>query len=98
MMTTLSIVALAALLIGGVARRPSRRSPRQQPQPQQEEFVPIDQLPPEEQNCRRRQWSWLRTAFIWVAFLVYVFSLVKRIRRVEIDLQRWSGSRADGLK
>jgi len=27
-------------------------------------------------------------AFIWVAFLVYVISLVKRVRKVEGELQR----------
>ena len=54
---------------------------------QQEEFLPLDQLPPEAE-LPAAPMVVAAYAFIWVAFLVYVISLVKRIRRVEADLHR----------
>ena len=48
---------------------------------------PDDQLPPEAE-LPAAPMVVAAYAFIWVAFLVYVISLVKRIRRVETDLQR----------
>ena len=62
----------------------------QAPQPspkQQEEFVPIDQLPPEEQMPAAPMVV-AAYAFIWVAFIAYVFTLVKRVRKVEEDVRR----------
>ena len=60
-----------------------------QPQPprQQEEFVPIDQLPPEEQ-LPAAPMVVAAYAFIWVAFLGYVFTLITRMKKLERDLRR----------
>jgi CcmD family protein len=59
----------------------------QQPQkpPPQDEFVPIDQLPPEEQLAAA---PLLIAAYsvVWIGFVLYVLSLVKRIRKLENDL------------
>jgi CcmD family protein len=70
---------LAALGTPLFAEQPPRQPP------QQEEFVPIDELPPEEQ-VPAAPMVVAAYSFVWVAFLVYVFMLVKRIRRVEADL------------
>ena len=61
---------------------------KQPPQPQQppSEFVPIDELPPEEQMPAAPMVV-AAYAFVWVAFVAYFFTLIKRIRRVENDLR-----------
>jgi hypothetical protein len=51
----------------------------------QDEFVPIDQLPPQEQ-VPAAPMVVAAYSFVWIAFLAYVLSLVKRIRKVESDL------------
>jgi CcmD family protein len=58
----------------------------QPPPQQQEEFVPIDQLPPEDQ-LPAAPMVVAAYAFIWIAFIAYVVTLVKRIQRVEKDLR-----------
>ena len=50
-----------------------------------DEFVPIDQLPPQEQ-VPAAPMVVAAYSFVWIAFLAYVLSLVKRIRKVEIDI------------
>jgi hypothetical protein len=56
------------------------------PQPAQEEFVPLDQLPPEAQ-LPAAPMVIAAYVFVWVAFVVYIFTIVKRIRKVELDLR-----------
>ncbi|MEW6319933.1 MAG: CcmD family protein [Acidobacteriota bacterium] len=56
-----------------------------QPQPQ-DEFVPLSEIPPEEQ-LPAAPMVIAAYAFVWVAVLVYVISLVKRLDRVEADLR-----------
>ena len=51
----------------------------------QDEFVPIDELPPQEQ-VPAAPMVVAAYSFVWAAFLVYVLTLVKRIRKVEADL------------
>jgi CcmD family protein len=51
----------------------------------QDEFVPIDELPPQEQ-VPAAPLVVAAYSFVWVAFLAYVLSLVKRVRKVETDL------------
>ena len=58
----------------------------QPPQPAQEEFVPLDQLPPEAQ-LPAAPMVIAAYVFVWVAFVVYIFTIVKRIRKVEVDLR-----------
>ena len=50
-----------------------------------DEFVPIDQLPPGEQVPAAPRVV-AAYSFVWIAFLAYVLSLVKRIRKVESDI------------
>jgi CcmD family protein len=79
------ILALVAALTAGPAVRAQTTPP--QPSPQQEEFVPLDQLPPEAE-LPAAPMVVAAYGFIWVAFLVYVISLVNRVRKVEGELQR----------
>jgi hypothetical protein len=58
----------------------------QPPQPAQEEFVPLDQLPPEAQ-LPAAPMVIAAYVFVWVAFVVYIFTIVRRIRKVEVDLR-----------
>jgi hypothetical protein len=50
-----------------------------------DEFVPIDELPPQEQ-VPAAPMVVAAYSFVWIAFLAYVLSLVKRIRKVEADI------------
>jgi CcmD family protein len=58
----------------------------QPPQPAQEEFVPLDQLP-REAEMPAAPMVIAAYAFVWAAFLVYVFSMVKRVKKLEADLR-----------
>ena len=60
------------------------QQPPEKPVPQ-DEFVPIDQLPPQEQ-LPAAPMVVAAYSFIWIAFVVYCISLVKRVRKVESDL------------
>ena len=81
------VLGLVTLLSGGSALSAQSTQPTPTPPQQQEEFVPIDQLPPEAE-LPAAPMVVAAYAFIWSAFLAYVISLVKRVRRVETDLQR----------
>lgn len=56
------------------------------PKPAQEEFVPIDQLPAEAELPAAPMVIAAYT-FVWAAFVIYIFSLVKRVKRLEADLR-----------
>ena len=79
-------LALIALLAPAPARSAGAAGARLQPrQPAQEEFLPIDQLPPEEQ-LPAAPLLVAAYAFVWVAVLVYIWSLWRRLGRVEREL------------
>ena len=62
--------------------------------PGQEEFVPIDQLPPTEQ-LPGGVFVVVAYGFIWVAAMLYLWSIWKRLGKVEEEmraLERRSGS------
>lgn len=85
MMRSIAVCAVLIVLAGGWGAGRAQGPP--QPPQQQDEFVPIDQLPPEEQ-LPAAPMVVAAYGFIWVAFLAYVFTLVRRVRRVEDDLRR----------
>ena len=85
-MRLFAVCAVVAALWGGGSGNLLAQAPQQPPQ-QQDEFVPIDQLPPEEQMPAAPMVI-AAYAFIWVAFIAYVFTLVKRVRKVEDDVRR----------
>ena len=62
----------------------------QQPKPAQEGFVPIDQLPaPEAFPAAPRVIA--AYAFAWLAILFYVWSVWRRLNRVERELRDVAG-------
>lgn len=83
---TLACALASAVCAGGIvpaAVYAQNRTPSG-PQPV-DEFVPIDQLPPQEQVPAARLVV-VAYSFVWVAFLAYVITLVRRMRKVETDL------------
>jgi CcmD family protein len=67
-----------------------------QPPAGQDEFVPIDQLPASEQ-LPGGVFVIVAYGFIWVGVMLYLWSVRRRLSKVEDDmraLQRRSGSRA----
>jgi CcmD family protein len=84
-------VALALLVCGSafeaIPVTSAIAADRLQPPQQQEEFVPLDELPPDEQ-LPAAPMVVAAYAFIWVAFLAYVFTLIRRVRSVEAELRR----------
>jgi CcmD family protein len=90
-MRYLRLLALTGALlvaVGSFASQPfvaSVLAQNRTPPAAQDEFVPIDQLPPQEQ-VPAAPMVVAAYSFVWIAFLVYVLSLVKRIRKVESDL------------
>jgi CcmD family protein len=79
---TLRTLALAVLLLGAPPLE-ARQTPQQSPA--QEGFVPVDQLPAEEQLPAA---PLVAAAYgvAWGAVLVYVWSLWRRLNRVEREL------------
>jgi len=57
-----------------------------QPPAGQDEFVPIDQLPPSEQ-LPGGAFVVIAYGFIWVAAMLYLWSVWRRLGMVEEDLQ-----------
>ena len=68
----------SARVLAQTEQPPSRPAP-------QDEFVPIDQLPPQEE-LPAAPMVVAAYSFVWVAFLAYFFTLLKRLRKVETDL------------
>ena len=62
------------------------------PKPAQEEFVPLSEIPPEEQIPA---FTLVATAYglVWVALLGYVWSVARRVQKVEADLAALSRPR-----
>jgi CcmD family protein len=75
------LLVLLALLPGAVlgAQQPA------QPAANQEEFVPVSALPQAEQLPAAPLLIGAY-AFVWVALMVYVWSLWKRMRKLETEL------------
>jgi CcmD family protein len=80
-------VVLAIVMVGAALAPNAASQPQPEPPKQQEEFVPIDELPPEEQ-LPAAPMVVAAYGFIWVAFIAYVVTLVGRIKKVERDLKR----------
>jgi CcmD family protein len=92
-MRFLRVCLVTLLLTTSIGGSIAAQSQPAQPEPQrQDEFVPIDELPPEEQMPAAPMVV-AAYAFVWVAFLAYVFTIVKRMRKVEGDLRALEQSR-----
>jgi CcmD family protein len=73
------IVCLAVLLAPALAGA--------QPQPSPDEFIPISEVPPEEQIPAITLVA-AAYGFVWVAILVYVWSLGRRLQSAEREIAR----------
>jgi CcmD family protein len=82
-MRFLWVLAILCVFAGGTAS--AQNSQPQKPVPQ-DEYVPLDQLPPQAELPAAPMVIAAYT-FVWVAFLVYMFTLVKRVTRIEADLR-----------
>jgi CcmD family protein len=61
------------------------QTPPPKPPPGQEEFVPLSEIPPEEQIPAFTLVA-VAYAAVWVVLLAYVWSLSRRLQSVEADL------------
>ena len=66
-----------------------------QPQPPQEEFVPIDQVPPEDQ-LPAAPYLIAAYAIVWLVVFGYLWSIWRRLSAVERDLGELSRRAGDG--
>ena len=81
------VVALLLLLLSPplLAQQPS---PQPAPEPkQQEEFVPVSQLPPQDQ-LPAAPLLVTAYAFVWVALFGYVVSVARRLTKVQTEVER----------
>jgi CcmD family protein len=68
------------------------QAPQKPTPPAQEEFVPLSEIPPEEQIPA---FTLVATAyaFVWVVLIGYVWSVARRLQKVETDLATLSRER-----
>lgn len=78
----LPLIVLLALLPGSFL---SAQQPAQPPSAQGD-FVPVSALPPQGEQLPAAPFLLGAYAFIWVALLVYVWSLWKRMTKLEHEL------------
>jgi CcmD family protein len=67
---------------------PAAAYPQSQPPPKppaQEEFVPLSEIPPEEQIPAFSLVA-IAYALVWLALLGYVWSVARRLQKVETEL------------
>ena len=81
MKRALFVVMIAACLVAPTALA---AQPPQVP-PGQEEFVPLDQIPPEEQIPAFTLVA-AAYALVWVLLIGYVWSVAKRLQKVEQEV------------
>jgi CcmD family protein len=86
-MTSLRRFAPILALVGVLAGSAWAGAQSAQPPEQLDEFIPIDQLPQQEQIPAANLLV-PAYAFVWLAVLVYVGSIAKRIGGVEREIQR----------
>jgi CcmD family protein len=65
--------------------------------PQQNEFVPVDQLPPADQ-LPSAPLLVAAYVFVWIVTLFYLWTIWRRLGRVEADLQGLEQRRASGTR
>ena len=87
MMTFLRRVAPLVALVGLLAGAAVAVAQPAQPPQQMDEFVPIDELPQQEQIPAANLLI-PAYAFVWVAVLVYVVSIARRLNGVQREVER----------
>ena len=84
LLTTAGVLLLAAHVFAFQA--PAGQTPPGQAPPAQGEFIPIDQLPPAEQ-LPAAPLLVAAYAFVWVAVFFYVWTVWRRLNKVEADIR-----------
>ena len=83
-------IVIAALLLCDVSAVSAQQPPPQgsKPTAAQEGFVPVDQLPPQQQeSIPAARLVAIAYGFVWVMLLGYVWSIRRRLSTVERELQ-----------
>ena len=84
-----ALICTAMLALPTVASAQSQPPPRP---PAQEEFVPLSEIPQDQQIPAFRLVA-AAYAFVWVVLIGYVWSVAKRLQKVEADLTSLSKGR-----
>lgn|SRR5512138_1115710 len=80
------LLTLALIAITGGSLAPVRaQSSPQQPPPAQTEFVPVNQLPPEEQ-LPAAPLVIVGYSVVWMAMFIYLASIWRRLQKVDREL------------
>ena len=86
--TCLALLMFALLAAPVRAQQPAGRQPQAQPPTAaQEGFVPVDQLPKPQDTIPAPRLVAAAYGFVWVAVLVYVWSVRRRLTTVEREMQ-----------
>jgi CcmD family protein len=87
----LVLLMCAVLAPAASAQQPAPQQPQAQPPTStgaaQEGFVPVDQLPKPQDTIPAPRLVAAAYGFVWLAVLVYVWSVRKRLTTVERELQ-----------
>lgn len=89
----------AAMITVGVAGQQPEPNPQPQPAPPAatDEFVPISQLPPQDQ-LPAAPLLISAYAFVWVALFGYLLSVGRRLTKVQTEVQRLEADIAKGTR
>lgn len=85
----LAFLFVAALWVSGAVA--------QQPEPAREQYVPIDQLPPSEQ-MPSAPFVVAAYSVVWVLAMLYLWSIWRRIGKLEDDLQSLARRQKDAAR
>jgi CcmD family protein len=77
-----------------IAQQPS---PQSAPPKQQEEFVPVSQLPPQDQ-LPAAPLLVTAYAFVWIALFGYVVSVARRLTKVQREVERLEADMKRGTR
>ena len=96
----LSTPVLAPAYAAGFGAAGQQPSPQPQPQPQtqqQTDFVPISQLPPQDQ-LPAAPLLVTAYAFVWVVLFGYVVSVARRLTKVQLEVERLESDMKRGTR
>ena len=93
------VAALLILLLTSplVAQQQPQTQPQAEPPKQVEEFVPISQLPPQDQ-LPAAPLLVTAYAFVWVALFGYLVSVARRLSKVQREVDRLESDIARGTR
>jgi CcmD family protein len=86
-MRALVVLVLIVSSLSSVGAATFRQQPESQPPKQTDEFVPISQLPPQDQ-LPAAPLLVTAYAFVWVVLFAYVLSVGRRLTKVQHEVER----------